>query len=319
MTKNACCTLLILTYKGKHHLEFLLPTIHQACVNCPEVTFEVLIIDNGSDEITRAYVNESFPTFKYAFSPVNDYLFSLNKFVASIQTGYVFILNDDMRLHPDVLCNSLGIIIQDPELFAVTCKIRDWDDTFTASGIRKLDYKRGWMRSYYEAEGDSNLYYTLYAGGGAAVFRTDLYNQLNGFDPLYRPAYCEDTDLGHRAWHQGFKIVYQPQAVLFHREGGTIKDQFKADKLEQKVRRNQVLWMVRNGNSRFFLVVFLLLLPYRLLFGWRIQKNSYFALWQSLMRLPLALYKRFMDKSAIIHDEQLIQILGKPYEIYTKK
>lgn len=314
MNAKCSCTILILTYKGKHHLEFLLPTVAKAIENTPGYNITTLIVDNGSDEQTKLYVNHNFPSFKYEYSPVNDYLFSLNRFVAGIKSEFVYILNDDMKLHPDVLNNILGVIANDNKLFAVTCKIRDWDDTFTASGIRVMKCKRGWLKSEYVPALEDQLQYTLYGGGGAAVFRTDIYNKLNGFDPLYRPAYCEDLDLGHRGWHLGFRIVYHPKAVLYHREGGTIKNQFKADKLSQNVYKNQILWMVRNGNAKYFLLSFLLLLPYRLLTGWRIGRNSYLALLKSLPKLHLALFKRSSDPPSVINDTEIMELLGQPYE-----
>lgn len=314
MNTKCCCTILILTYRGRYHLEFLLPTVMHAIENTSNYSIETLIVDNACDEITCEYVKQNFPAIKYEFSPVNDYLFSLNHFVSGLKDEFVFILNDDMKLHPDVLNRTLDVISQDKNLFAVSSKIRDWDDTYTASGIRKLKVEKGWMKSYYEEADENKLQYTLYGGGGAAVFRTAVYNELKGFDPLYRPAYCEDLDLGHRAWHLGYRIVYHPMAVLYHREGGTIKDQFKADKLEQNIYKNQVLWMVRNGNSKHFLLSFLLLLPYRLLTGWRIGKNSYVALLKSLSKLHLALFKRFSDPSSVVYDEGIIRKLGSPYE-----
>ena len=312
--KNCNCTIVILTYKGLHHLEYLLPTVKTAIANSPPYRFNTLIIDNGCHEPTKQFANKNFPEFDYLFSPVNDYLFSLNDFVAQIKTEFVFILNDDMRLEADVLNKTMEIIEKDKTLFAVSCKIRDWDDTYTASGIRKLEIQKGWMKSFYADADETQLQYILYGGGGAAVFRTTIYNKLKGFDPLYRPAYCEDTDLGHRAWHLGYKTIYHPQAVLFHREGGTIKDQFKADKLDQNIGKNQILWMVRNGNARYFLLSFLLLLPYRLLLGWRINKNQYIALFKSLPKIPLALFKRISDPVPVLRDEELITYLGRVYE-----
>lgn len=313
MNVKDSCTILILTYKGKHHLELLLPTIKTAIANSPQYTISTLIIDNGCDEATRKFVAENYPEFRYKFSSANDYLFSLNHFVSGLRDEFVFILNDDMKLHPDVLNRTLEVISNDKNLFAVSCKIRDWDDTYTASGIRKLKIQRGWMKSYYEDANENELQYTLYGGGGAAVFRTDIYNQLKGFDPLYRPAYCEDLDLGHRAWHAGYTIIYHPKAILFHREGGTIKDQFKADKLEQNIFKNQVLWMVRNGNSKYFLLSFLLLLPYRLLTGWRMGKNYYIALFKALSRLYLALFNRIADPPSKINDEKIVELMGRVY------
>ena len=312
--KNTC-TLLILTYKGKHHLEHLLPTVQTAIENTPDYRIDVLIVDNGKDEETRNFVNKNFPDFSYEFSPVNDYLFSLNPFVKGLNTDFVFILNDDMRLHPEVLNRTISLLVQDDKLFAVTCNVRDWDDTYTAAYPRDMHYSRGWMKNYWAKDGyKESIKYTLYAGGGAAVFRTELFNNLGGFDPLFRPAYAEDLDLGHRAWHAGFKIVYNPEAILFHREGGTIKDQFKADKLTQEIYKNQILWMVKNVNYPRFLFMFFLLLPYRLLTGWKVGKNSYLALLKSLPKIPLALFKRIKLPKPVINDKDLIKILNTEYK-----
>ncbi len=314
------CTLLILTYKGKHHLEHLLPTVKTATDNTSDYKTDVLIVDNGKDETTKSFVKNNFPDYRYEFSPVNDYLFSLNPFVEKIKSEFVFILNDDMKLHPDVLNQTLSIISKDKNLFAVTCNVRDWDDTYTTAFPRKLYIKRGWMTSKWEKENyEACLKHTLYAGGGAAVFRTKAFNKLKGFDSLFRPAYVEDLDLGHRAWHAGYKIVYNPKAVLFHREGGTIHDQFKADKLTQNIYKNQILWMVKNGNFKGFLLWFLLLLPYRILTTRSVNENSNKALLMSLPKIPTALIKRFKKPKAYINDKQLIKILNTEYSYETTK
>jgi GT2 family glycosyltransferase len=309
------CTLLILTYKGKHHLEHLLPTVKTAVENSPDYQIHVMIIDNGCDEGTKAYVNTNYPGYTYEFSPKNDYLFSLNPFVKKLNSEFVFILNDDMKLHPNVLNELLPVIDNDPELFAVSCNIRDWDDRYTAAFPSKLIQKRGWLSKEWIKDYDPDrLHFSLYGGGGAAVFRTRIFKELNGFDPLFRPAYAEDLDLGHRAWHMGYKSVYHPKAVLYHREGGTIKDQFKADRLTQKIYKNEILWMVKNGNYPGFLLWFLLLLPYRMIFGFRTGKNTYLALIKSLPKLPLAIFKRASKPKAIIKDRQLTEILSRKYE-----
>lgn len=309
------CTLIILTYKGKHHLEYLLPTVKTTIENTPNYKIDVLIVDNGKDEPTKKYVNTYFPDYKFEFSPVNDYLFSLNPFVKQIQTEFVFILNDDMKFHPEVLNQTIPIMLNDKELFAVTCNVRDWDNAYTAAFPRQLYYKKGWLTSKWEKEDYENkLKYTLYAGGGAAVFRTHIFNEIGGFDSLYRPAYGEDLDLGHVAWHFGYKIIYNPKAILLHREGGTIHNQFKADELTRKIYKNQILWMVKNGNYPGFLLWFLLLLPYRILIGWKLNKNLYVALLKSLPKIPLALVKRIKKAKAKINDKQLMQILNTEYK-----
>ncbi|MCB0397921.1 MAG: hypothetical protein KDD36_14815, partial [Flavobacteriales bacterium] len=68
--RHSCC-ILILTYKGKYHLEFLLPTVRTAMKQVPDgFDVNVLVIDNGHDEPTRDFVKEHFPDFRFEFSPV---------------------------------------------------------------------------------------------------------------------------------------------------------------------------------------------------------------------------------------------------------
>jgi GT2 family glycosyltransferase len=314
------CTILILTYKGKFHLEFLLPTVRKVIENSPDFSIDVLIVDNGKDEPTQQFVAENFPEMKFTFSPVNDYLFSLNPYMAQIEADFIFLLNDDIKIHPNSINEALPLLVNDNELFAVHCNVHDWDNTYSAEGTRQMFYRRGWLYTHWNKTPEANegVRYTLYTGGGSGFFRTRMFNELGGFDPLYRPAYCEDLDIGHRAWQQGWKIVRAPKSILYHREGGTIKDQFKADQLTQKVYKNQILWMVKNANYSGSLFWFWLLLPYRLLLGWRVDKNSYIALVKALPRLPLALKKRFAKPKSKIKDEDLMKILHTKYEKIVK-
>ncbi|HTQ28445.1 MAG TPA: glycosyltransferase family 2 protein [Puia sp.] len=307
------CTIVILTYKGKQHLALLLPTIREA-IACYDRkgSIEVLIVDNGSDEHTRNYVQGHFPEFNYVFSPVNDYLFSLNGFIRELESEYMLMLNDDMKLERNILNELIPAIQKNGSLFAVACRIMDFEGNYTVSAVRKARYSRGWLYNYYLDPAESVAKYTLYPGGGAAIFRTAYFNALGGFDDLYRPAYCEDTDLGIRAWQHGWGTVYDPAAVLYHREGGTINDQFRKDKLEQTIFKNQLLCMVKNTHIPGFLPWFYLMLPYRILRSFFTNRNLFMAWKLAVKQLPDALARRKRTKHAA-NDLSWIQLLDKPY------
>ena len=309
----AACTILILTYKGKHHLEFLLPTIKDAIDNYQgNADIDVLIVDNGCDEITRQYSVSDFPQFRYEFSSVNDYLFSLNHFIREMKAEYMLMLNDDMKVEKNVLNELIPLMENDSSLFAVSCRIMDFDGTYTASGVRMATYSKGWLRNYYLDTEELATKYSFYPGGGAAIFRTRYFNELDGFDNLFRPAYCEDTDLGIRAWQQGWKVVYHPKAILYHREGGTIKDQFKKDRLEQTIYRNQILCMIKNCQYPGFAAWFFMLLPYRLAYNYFRNKNLYLAMLMALRKFPQAWKKRVASK-VIVKDEKWLPLLNGSY------
>jgi hypothetical protein len=56
------------------------------------------------------------------------------------------------------------------------------------------------------------------SGCGLAI-RSELWQQLGGFDPRYRPACCEDTDLCLRVREAGQSVWVQPVARILHLEG----------------------------------------------------------------------------------------------------
>jgi GT2 family glycosyltransferase len=307
------CTIVILTYKGKHHLEHLLPTVKAAIGNYKQGDeLSVLVIDNGRDEDTKSFVENNFPEFSIEFSEKNDYLFSLNVFIAKIETEYIFIMNDDIKLDKNIFSNLIPIMDADPSLFAVTCKILEWDNKYTVSSVRMGKYTPGWLYNYYLGEDESNMKYTLYPSGGGAIFRTVMFNQLGGFDDLYRPGYCEDSDLGIRAWQNGWKTIYNPKAELYHREGGTMKNYFEKNKLEQLIFRNYVLWNVKNVRYPGFILWFILLLPYRLITFSLKNKNSFKALLHAIPLLPAA-YRRRRNIKVKVPDKFWLKELNKVY------
>ena len=60
-----------------------------------------------------------------------------------------------------------------------------------------------------------------YCSAASIMIPRELFQQLQGFDPLYAPAYYEDGDLAFRVRQLGRRVIYQPRAAVIHHEGGT--------------------------------------------------------------------------------------------------
>jgi GT2 family glycosyltransferase len=222
-------------------------------------------------------------------------------------------LNDDMKLDANVLNELIPLIERDELIFAVTCRIMDFEGTYTASAVRTVKYTKGWISNMYLDPSNLETKYTLYPGGGAAIFRTTYFNSLNGFDTLYRPAYAEDLDLGTRAWQRNWKTIYNPSAILYHREGGTINDQFRKDKLEQTISRNHILWMVKNGRYPRFIFWFFLKLPYRMFYNFFYNKNQFMAILLAFRRFKAAFQGR-REAEILVGNQEWINLLNQPYQ-----
>jgi len=55
-----------------------------------------------------------------------------------------------------------------------------------------------------------------YCSGACLLLKTDVMRNFGGFDPLFAPAYCEDSDLCLQLRKAGLRTVYEPTAVVIH-------------------------------------------------------------------------------------------------------
>lgn len=94
----------------------------------------------------------------------------------------------------------------------------------------------------------------------AAIFvKRKVLDKIGGFDDVYFAVY-EDTDFSFRAKRAGFKIVYTPKAVCYHKIPLLDKRQ-ESERLLSRgywIGRNRIIFMKRFGKNFF---IFLLFLP----------------------------------------------------------
>ena len=86
--------------------------------------------------------------------------------------------------------------------------------------------------------------YIFGACAGAAVYRSDIFKDTGFFDESFF-AYYEDIDFSFRAQLFGHKCLYQPQAVCYHKRGGTSSVATHGFQTEM-CERNLVLMRLKN-------------------------------------------------------------------------
>ncbi len=211
--KSVC--LAILNFNGRKHLEHLLPTALTAAKNSPIATW-VLVLDNCSTEGDLDWVHGAFPEVKTMTAPKNDYLFSYNWLFPQLKDDIVVILNNDLRLDGHFL-EPLLRHFDRSDVFAVSASSYDWEGRQRTSGQSRLKYNHGFFRWYFECK-RQDLCHTLFASGGFMAVDRSKYVEINGFSRLFFPAYCEDVDLCFRAWRRGWRTIYEPESIVWHRE-----------------------------------------------------------------------------------------------------
>jgi len=301
-----CCAL-VLTYNGRPHLESCLPSLLRAVRKVPGGC-PVIVVDNRSTDGSVEWLRQHWPEVEVRIAERNDYLFSLNQVVMSRSEEAVVILNNDMHFDENFIAAMLPHF-GSADVFAVSARVLDWDGTRVTAGQRVGEKRRLWFyKSWNLKAGEPCL--TLDAGGGCAAFRRSMYVELGGFDPLYRPAYWEDTDLSYRAWRRGWKIIYEPGSVIYHRVSATMDEtQGGRPAVTRLIRRNEVIFALRNVGGWGFVVGYLALLPVRMI---RNAITSNHAFWRgalrALPRVPAALARRAADQHWRHDDDFLHEI-----------
>jgi GT2 family glycosyltransferase len=207
---------------------------------------EVIVVDDGSTDGSVRLVQSSKFKVQSRKLGINlrlvknvenrGFIYSCNRGMKEARGEFVVLLNNDVVPKKGFLEAALAHF-RDPKVFAVSFNEQQF-------GWAKIWWRGGFI--HHGAGGRPNEpHITAWASGGSAVFRKSIWEKLGGFDPLYHPFYWEDFDLGYRAWKAGYKIIWEPKAVVEHRHESTIS---KLDRqyVEMIKERNQLLFIWKN-------------------------------------------------------------------------
>jgi GT2 family glycosyltransferase len=207
----------VLNWNGKHHLADLLPSLIEA-----KETYDgqcrLVVLNNPGPSDDLEWVRENFPTIDAVEAPRNDYLYSYNWFLPQISERVVVFLNNDLRVDKGFLA-PLVRPFENPEIFSTCAQSLSWDGKETTSAAYCSTFHHGW--AYWENFRSDQPVETLFSVGGFMAVDRFKFLELGGFDRIFYPAYGEDVDLCIRARKRGWKSIYIPESVVWHKEGAS--------------------------------------------------------------------------------------------------
>jgi O-antigen biosynthesis protein len=245
-------SVVIPSWNGKELLQSCLPPLQKA-LSQSGGNHEIIVVDNGSTDGSAEYLAENFPQVIVLLSPTNlGFGRAVNLGVKSSVKDIVVLLNNDMVVDEGFLQPLLEEFQGKPDLFAVSSQIFFWDKEKPRQETGKTGarLRNGNIYPWHEQEFADNLTYPIsYAGGGSSAYDRKKLLELGCFDDLYFPFYVEDLDLSFMAWKRGWRVLFKPQSIVYHKHRGTIGTRFKPNYIEGIIRRNEILFVWKNIDS----------------------------------------------------------------------
>ncbi|MBC8166310.1 MAG: glycosyltransferase family 2 protein, partial [Bryobacteraceae bacterium] len=308
LPKTQSASVVIPNWNGKDLLGKYLPSVVEALAGHPGS--EIIVVDNGSEDGSVAFLQERFPEVRVVALPVNlGFGGGSNAGFREAKNDIVVLLNSDMRVDSGILQPLLDGFTDD-KVFAVSCQIffSDPDKLREETGLTQAWWSGGQLRVRHRLDDTiSQPYPCFYAGGGSSAFDRRKFLELGGFDHLFRPFYLEDTDTGIMAWKRGWKILYQPQSRVFHEHRGTIGKRFSTGYIDGILKKNFALFVWKNihdwGKLRGHFVWGWGDAVVSLFFGHSPERTDVRGLFGACLQIPDAVSARWRARSLAVIDD----------------
>jgi GT2 family glycosyltransferase len=254
---------IILTYNQQSKTLECLSTL----LGSQDFLFKVLVWDNGSRDDTLVVVNKNFPDVLTHSSKSNLGVAGGRNAAAKIAirelgATHLLFLDNDILVEPGFVGALYEPFERDPQLGQTQAKLRFMHDhsLINDGGGAQISFVFWRVKPVGFGEVDHGQYDAprpCISCGGAMMVRSDVFQQLDGFDPLFGPFGPEDLDFSLRLQKAGYKALYIPKAVGYHQVSHTYGEGYSEEYARHKS-RHWLLFMRRHASSgqqiAFFLV-----------------------------------------------------------------
>jgi GT2 family glycosyltransferase len=186
----------IVNYEAKKYLRECLLSLFENT----NVSFEVIVVDNGSQDSTLEMLKEEFPEVRTIENEINlGYTRPMNQALYAANGHYLIQLNPDTL----ILSDALDILVE-------------FMDSSYFIGLGKLFPKSklfgGYLMSYMD---EDKVHPVAGVSGSCMLTRREVIDQIGYLDERYF-AYQEDADFCFRARQAGWYVFYFPNAEIIH-------------------------------------------------------------------------------------------------------
>ena len=206
-----------------NQVPFTLACIDALISSATRYRFEILVGDDGSTDATAVALAVPMPGVRHIRHVENlGFVGNCNATAAQALGRYLVFLNNDTIVLPGWLDELIGTLEADQRIGLAGSKLIFPDGRLQECGALVWRDGSAWNYGRLSDPRRPEFCYLRdvdYVSGASIALSRALWNDLGGFDTLFKPAYAEDADLAFRVRALGLRTVVQPLSQLLHFEG----------------------------------------------------------------------------------------------------
>jgi|SRR5208283_2735475 len=223
MPEPPLVSVVIVNWNGAHHLRVCLPSLLEQSHH----PLETIVVDNGSSDDSAAVTGE----FLARWLPLRENVGlapALNQGAAIAGGSFLLFVNNDMRFDSGFVAALLEPFSSDNRIFATDGMQYNWEGTKAGhlavrltkhppSGCSSVELVPGlFFYQQFVSQPES----VFLASAACMLVRKSVFVEIGGFDNRLTMGY-EDAEICWRANTLGWKIIYVPTAICWHRVGSS--------------------------------------------------------------------------------------------------
>jgi GT2 family glycosyltransferase len=215
------------------------------------VPLEAIVMDDGAATAARDALPQ-VTGVRFERNAANlGFVRNCNRGAQLARGEFLLFLNDDAAVAPGALRSMLQVFEADARAGAVGAKLVYPDGRLQEAGA--IVWRDGTAWNHGRGDDPARPEYNYlreadYCSAACLMLPRSLFRDLGGFDELFAPAYCEDTDLCFKVREAGLRVYYQPAAEVVHFEGVSHGTDVKGDGVKRHQVENQAKLRTRWAN-----------------------------------------------------------------------
>lgn len=214
MSSSPTVSVIVPAYNAAPTLRACLESL--CALTYPQTQSEFVVVDNGSTDGTRAIIEAFAPRVRYLYESKRGRSTAQNCGIAHARGEIIALTDADCVAAPQWLAELIEPLF-DETVGVVGGPVRSMP---TENAVELFGER------IHNQEKAICVYKPPYVATANWASRRELLQTLGGFDETL--ARGQDTDMAWRILQTGKRLVYQPQAIVYHRNERTVRAWFHA-------------------------------------------------------------------------------------------